>query len=62
MKIKIERETKWKSDGVKTSYYVWIDLSVIAMFDTEAEAIAAVENIKISQYKLGCETIFEEEI
>jgi hypothetical protein len=62
MKIKIERETKWKSDGVKTSYYVWIDLSVTAMFDTEAEAIAAVESIKNSQYKLGCETIFEEEI
>jgi len=62
MKIKIERETKWKSDEVKTSYYVWVDLSVVAMFNTEAEAIAAVESIKSSKYKLGSETIFEEEI
>jgi hypothetical protein len=62
MKIKIERETKWKSGGVKTSYYVWIDLSVTAMFNTETEAIAAVESIKNSQYKLGSEIIFEEEI
>ena len=62
MKIRIERETKWKSDGVKTSYYVWIDLSVTAMFNTETEAIAAVESIKNSQYKLGSEIIFEEEI
>jgi hypothetical protein len=62
MKIRIERETKWKSGGVKTSYYIWVDLSCVAIFDTEVEAIAAVESIKNSQYKLGSETIFEEEI
>lgn len=62
MKIKIERETKWKSDEVKTSYYVWVDFSVVAMFNTEAEAIAAIESIKSSKHKIGNETIFEEEI
>ena len=62
MKIKIERETKWRSGEVKTSYYVWVDISCVAIFDTEAEAITAVESIKNSQYKLGSETIFEEEI
>ena len=49
MKIKIERETKWRSGEVKTSYYVWVDLSCAAIFDTEAEAITAVESIKNNQ-------------
>jgi hypothetical protein len=62
MKIRIERETKWRSNEVKTGYYVWVDLSCVAIFETEAEAVAAVESIKNSQYKLGSETIFEEEI
>ena len=62
MKIKIERETKWKSGEVKTSYFVWVDLNCLAMFETEAEAIAVVESIKSSKHKIGSETIFEEEI
>jgi hypothetical protein len=62
MKIKIERETKWISDEVKTSYYVWVDLGCVAMFKTEAEAIAAIESIKSSKHQIGSETIFEEEI
>ena len=64
MKIKIERETKWKSSlyEVKTSYFVWVDLNCIAMFETEAEAMAAVESIKSSKHQIGSETIFEEEV
>ena len=62
MKIKIERETKWRSGEVKTSYFVWVDFNCIAMFGTEAEAMAAVESIKSSKHQIGSETIFEEEI
>ena len=62
MKIKIERETKWRLGEVKTSYFVWVDLNCIAMFETEAEAIAAVESIKNSKHQIGSETVFEEEI
>ena len=62
MKIKIERETKFRSGEVKTSYYIWIDLNCVAMFETEAEAMAAVESIKSSKHQIGSETIFEEEV
>lgn len=50
MKIKIERETKWKSGEIKTSYFVWVDSNCTAMFETEAEAVVAVDSIKNSKY------------
>ena len=49
---------EWNYGEVKTSYFVWVDLNCVTMFETEAEAMAAVESIKNSKHQIGSETIF----
>ena len=66
MKLKIERETKYKSGEITTYYFVWVDSVIVDGFKSEDEAKKLVDkiknNIKDNNTKIGSETIFEEEI
>ena len=62
MKLKIEKETKYRDGELITRYWVWVNNVLTEGFRTEAEAMDMVNKIKNSPHKIGSEVIFEEEI
>ena len=62
MRIKVERETKWQDNEMKTCYYIWVDGKCIHMTNTEDEAKDAIEKIKANYKSPSQEIIYEEEI
>jgi hypothetical protein len=62
MKIKVEKETKWKENEVKTTYYIWVDDRCTAIAESEDQAFEIVKKIEGSKEKLGSTIIYENEI
>lgn len=64
MTIKIEKDTRWNqhNQAVTTSYYVWVDGRIAALFSSEEEARELIEKIKSTYVKPTIETIHEEEL
>jgi hypothetical protein len=62
MRIKVERETKWQDNEMKTCYYIWVDGKCTALTHSFDKAMGIVKQIETSEEKIGTEIVYENEI
>lgn len=62
MKIRLEKETAWKSGKSVTQYWIWADDRCVELAHSEEEALLKYENVKANYTGSSKEIIKEEEI
>lgn len=62
MKIKLEKEVKWKNEESVTMWYVWVNDNCVEVAYSEEEALRKYNNVKANYVMPSKEIVKEEEI